>query len=477
MGMLHTLRRAAACIAIGALAMTAPTAYAQQERAIEDESIYDLLVDRFFNGTIVNDEQVDTQNPASFAGGDFAGLAEKVSYIQSLGFTTAAIGSVFATDTYDGYMVTSYTELEPHFGTQQELQHVVETFHKKQIRVMPDVRLNRVSANHEWLAQHPTWGTVVDNVVQWDYTNAQFVAALREAIVQFQQTYEFGALRFTETTNVPAPVLNDIIAALRDVTPNIQIVSNEATTAHVDAALNEAHVDVWSRMFAQPSQPTSELAQLVTSQASVAAVDTLTSPRLTHKAAEANVFPPTRIKVAMGALLTMPVVPMMTYGTEISMNGATAAQSHQIQNFKVDEEIISYIADVQTVRNKSAALRTGAFELLHEQDGFIVFTRSNDEETWVVAINNTGETQNYAVPASMFHESKELHGLFEKDIVRVDEQGQYNLVVDREIVELYQVKEEKGFNVTYMGVMAFVYVIFIAFIWLLIRRAKRPTAT
>lgn len=49
-----------------------------QTSTMADESIYDLLVDRFFNGTGKNDdEQVNAKDPEMFAGGDFDGLIKK----------------------------------------------------------------------------------------------------------------------------------------------------------------------------------------------------------------------------------------------------------------------------------------------------------------------------------------------------------------------------------------------------------------
>lgn len=39
--------------------------------SMQDESIYDLYVDRYFNQTSNNDVDVNTQDPQAFAGGDF----------------------------------------------------------------------------------------------------------------------------------------------------------------------------------------------------------------------------------------------------------------------------------------------------------------------------------------------------------------------------------------------------------------------
>lgn len=49
---------------------TIPVAHADESatRTIAEESIYDLLVDRFFNGSGTNDFDTNTQDPSKFAG-------------------------------------------------------------------------------------------------------------------------------------------------------------------------------------------------------------------------------------------------------------------------------------------------------------------------------------------------------------------------------------------------------------------------
>ena len=98
-----------------------------EERTIADESIYDVLVDRFFNGTGKNDDDtVNAQDPTMFAGGDFNGLLKKIDYVANMGYTILSIGSVFETEKYDGSMPTSYTMFDHRFGTAEEFKNMVE---------------------------------------------------------------------------------------------------------------------------------------------------------------------------------------------------------------------------------------------------------------------------------------------------------------------------------------------------------------
>ena len=94
--------------------------FAETERTIEDESIYDLLVDRFNNGDGNNDFDVNTQDLVRSTVVTLTGLYDRLPHIIRMGFTTVSLGPVFETESYDGNKVLDYTKLEPHFGTAEE---------------------------------------------------------------------------------------------------------------------------------------------------------------------------------------------------------------------------------------------------------------------------------------------------------------------------------------------------------------------
>ena len=59
-----------------------------------DEVIYQLIVDRFHNGDINNDFNVDTRSMSRYHGGDWQGIIDKLDYLQELGVTTLWISPV-----------------------------------------------------------------------------------------------------------------------------------------------------------------------------------------------------------------------------------------------------------------------------------------------------------------------------------------------------------------------------------------------
>jgi cyclomaltodextrinase len=449
---------------------------AETSKDIMDESIYDLLVDRYFNKTIENDFEVNTKDPSKFAGGDFEGLTEKLSHIKKMGFTLVSLGPVFSTDTYDGKKVLDYTKFERHFGTEDEFKNLLEEAHDKELNVVVDFPIQGVSNHHVWTQDSTNTDWIIDRgngAIDWNLENPDVQQALIGAAVDFVNKYEVDGLRITAIEGVNSTFLNEIIRAVKESKEELYVLSNEESNAAFDLSVVDENEEIYRNLFKNVDIASDDFENTLVDSEVVRTVDTVNDRRFTADAAEENMFPPTRWKMVLAILMSVPGVPVMTYGSEIAMNGEKPPESNQILNFKVEEELINYISDLQLMRNGSAALRSGKMELLHNEDGFIVYKRSNDEESWIVAINNSGKTQQFDLTSEVIGENKELRGLFESNILRQREDGKYRIVLNREVAEFFTVNEYKGFNKAYMAALASVFVLFLGFIYLVWRKGKQ----
>lgn len=471
----------AASVLLAASFSIAPIANADETRTIADESIYDLLVDRFFNGTGTNDVDVNTKDSTMFAGGDFEGLVTKKDFISKMGYTMVSIGSVFDTEKYDGSRTTSYTTLEEHFGTEDELKKVITTYGKSDMKIMVDFPLSNVSANHEWAtdASKAAWVISSDNdKVQWDLANKDVQKALTDAAVNLVKTYDVGGIRLTNLENADTAFINELIGALKATKTELYLLSNEESEADFDANFYEDTHEIYRNIYKNVDLNSTNIDAHVEAYINGDGIptqlmfDNLNTNRFTLDSANENMFPPTRIKTAISSTLLLPGLPVIQYGSEIAMNGEAGPEAHQFYNFKTDTELIDYIADLQTLRNESVTLRTGDFKWLKNENGFIAFERKSADETWIVVINNTSETNRVNISPEEIGEEKELRGMFESEIIRENKDGYYPIILDREMVEVYQVIEKRGLNISYLVALALVFVIYIWFIVNLIKRGR-----
>lgn len=460
--------------------------YAKETRTITDESIYDVLVDRYFNKNADNDINVDRQDAAQFAGGDFNGLVDRLATIKKMGFTITSIGSVFTTETYDGWTPTSYEQLEPHFGTEQELKDLILAYNKEGIEIMVDFPLSNVSVNHEW-AKDPAkqaWIKSEHNgLVQWDLANTEVQAALQEALMQFANSYDFGGIRLTNITDADTAFLNRLIDSLKAQNSALYVISNEASEANFDATFAADAATVYRNMFKNVDLSTADLLKNVEpylenqEAAPQLMIDSLQTDRFVLDATEQKMFPPTRLKMAILPMMFLPGVPVIQYGTEIAMNGKAGEQAHQIYNFKTEEELVDFIGNLQSIRNKSAAMRQGDFALVENDNGLIAYTRKLEDEQWLVIANNTSKTKQIILKAEDIGEGKELRGVLSNEIVKQNKNNEYVVVLDREVSDVYQIIDERGWNIPYLVALGIVYLLFVTFVIVIIKRGRQKRST
>lgn len=130
------------------------------------EQFYFVLPDRFANGDTSNDEGgltgsrlstgYDPTDKGFYQGGDLKGLTGKLDYIKGLGTTAIWMAPIFknqpvqgtgdnASAGYHGYWITDFTQVDPHFGTNKDLQTLISKAHAKGMKVFFDVITNHTA--------------------------------------------------------------------------------------------------------------------------------------------------------------------------------------------------------------------------------------------------------------------------------------------------------------------------------------------
>lgn len=127
-----------------------------------DQVFYFLLPDRFSDG---HEEGRAVYAPGlplatkkgwmqagkQFQGGTLAGIESKIPYLADLGVTALWIGPVWRQrskeETYHGYAIQNFLDVDPRFGTRQDLRRLVDRAHEKGLYVILDVIYNHTGDN------------------------------------------------------------------------------------------------------------------------------------------------------------------------------------------------------------------------------------------------------------------------------------------------------------------------------------------
>ncbi|MFN8379431.1 MAG: alpha-amylase family glycosyl hydrolase [Anaerolineae bacterium] len=145
-----------------------------------DQVFYQLLPDRFSDGHEDTRPLFDPTHPEAFAasdkaawmaagnrfvGGTLKGVESKLDYLQGLGVTTLWINPPWRQraelETYHGYGIQNYYDIDPRFGTRQDLRDLVDAAHDRGMYVILDVIYNHSGNN--WFYRDEETGEPVDS--------------------------------------------------------------------------------------------------------------------------------------------------------------------------------------------------------------------------------------------------------------------------------------------------------------------------
>jgi len=133
-----------------------------------DLFIYFLMVDRFDN----NQENIPPYDPGaasavrdpgegkSFQGGNLRGITRRLDYLRGLGVNALWLSPVFKNrleqnDTYHGYGIQDFLQVDPRFGSKEDLRDLVREAHGRDMVVILDIILNHTGDNWAYPGDHP----------------------------------------------------------------------------------------------------------------------------------------------------------------------------------------------------------------------------------------------------------------------------------------------------------------------------------
>lgn len=126
-----------------------------------DHVIYEIMIDRFDNGhdgwKLFDPQEsprheIDLEQASRFQGGTIKGITRRLDYIRGLGATAIWITPPMKNrqedpTTFHGYGIQNFLEVDPRFGTMEELQELVRQAHQRQMYVILDVVINHSGDN------------------------------------------------------------------------------------------------------------------------------------------------------------------------------------------------------------------------------------------------------------------------------------------------------------------------------------------
>ena len=86
--------------------------------------------------------------------GDLNGITAKLDYLKELGITLIWVCPIFKSPMDDnGYDISDYYDVNPEFGTKEDLERLITEAKKREIKIILDLVINHTSDEHEWFLE------------------------------------------------------------------------------------------------------------------------------------------------------------------------------------------------------------------------------------------------------------------------------------------------------------------------------------
>jgi glycosidase len=174
-----------------------------------DQFLYQLLPDRFSDGREgdrplfdrthadsfkASDKRSWMQAGNRFNGGTLNGIRSKLDYLQGLGITTLWVNPPWKQrvdlETYHGYGIQNFLEIDPRFGTRQDLRDLVDAAHDRGMYVILDVIYNHSGSN-------------------WFYRDQADGSPQETMPYRFSPPYPVHGWRSKSGTSIPEPLTSE----------------------------------------------------------------------------------------------------------------------------------------------------------------------------------------------------------------------------------------------------------------------------
>lgn len=466
---------------------------AEEMPKLNEEIIYDILVDRYNNGRQAPSEQVDVDDPYTYNGGDIKGVTDMLETIKELGFTTISLSPIMenAPKGYHGYWIEDPYEVEEEFGSMEDLEELVEEAHDMKMKVIIEFVPNYIAKSspivedndkQDWFEDVSVESTNatewLDDVLVYDQTNPEVQEYLIDTAKHWMNEVDIDGFKIHAADQAEPDFIEELVTTIKKEDPYFYFIAEslqeDADMSHlldIDELDAVANVETFKQLndtFAKPDKTVKDVFETRNeedaSSRDLLYVDNINTARFANNFADNGRNAVTTWRLALGYLYFTPGVPIVYQGSEVPMYGPGYPENRYLVDFSSSDPDVEEVFDTMAAaRDEFPALVDGDFEEYASDEGLSLFKRTLDDETVYFAINNDSESRVVKIPG--LGEDLQLYGILHDDTIREDGDGELLIGMERESVEVFVEQPNGGFN---WGFIVFVAGVLIAFVGIVI---------
>ncbi len=194
---------------------------------------------------------------------NIAGITEDLGRIQSMFFNAICLLPIQTRDESNNafnpncpFAINNFTEIDPQLGNSLQLNALIDSAHRKNIKVLIEWNFTGSGPNHKWRLNNPKYylsnETMVNNHYNQDYvkfnlTNASLQKELLSALKTFLKTNRFDGVVFYNLDKMPDEFIDKLMIIMRSIRPML-------TINHSESFVNQCHYNMNNVMYGRFEQ-------------------------------------------------------------------------------------------------------------------------------------------------------------------------------------------------------------------------------
>ena len=375
-------------------------------------------------------------------GGTLRGILENLDYIEELNVNCLYLNPIFMAASYHKYDTIDYMEIDPCFGTKQDLKDLVNECHKRGIRVILDGVFNHcgsgflpfldVLKNGE-KSEYCNWFYKLNFPVVYDtipnYEAFAYVKEMPKLNTGNQEVIDYfckvGRYWISEADidgwrlDVANEINHDFWRAfkkaVKEEKDDIFLIGEiwEDSTIWLmgdqfDSTMNYTFSYICREFFAKKIISVSQFDQKIhrmnlrypemVTRAQMNFLDTHDVSRFFSDCAGDD----RKLRLAVLYMMCAVGIPSVFYGDECGITGITEPEYRKIMQWGCEDSLIEFYQKCIKIRKNSKALCTGTYETLicEDRNEIYGFARKTKEETMVVIMNMGEKEQKITIPGA-----------------------------------------------------------------------------
>ena len=409
----------------------------EESKWLQESVAYQIFVERFANGDHSNDTEDtmewgdDNLTFKSQFGGDLQGIIDKLDYLKDLGIDLVYLTPIFKSNTIHKYNVSDYYEIDPQFGDLKKAKELVDECHKRNIRIVFDAVFNHSGTDffafkdllqNQENSKYKDWYFIDEfpvtmdklcyycfgdnhrNMPKLNTNNEEVKEYLLKVSEYWIKEIGIDGWRLDVCDEVDHVFWREFKKKVKEANKDAVIIGEIMHEANsflkgdqMDSIMNYpfklAMVDFFGRNSISAEEFNSVLAinrsmymDSITRQMWNLIGSHDTRRFLTECSEDID-----RMKLAIAFQFTYVGVPYIYYGDEIGLTGEEDPFSRKCMVWEEDKqnrELFTFYQKMISLRKENKVLVYGDYNILYCKDNVLLYERSYEGESMLIAINN-----------------------------------------------------------------------------------------